>query len=421
MCLVKYLKLFLFLESKKMIKNFFKKEELKILWPFYCVEFFTTIFLLTSAFEIIYFVDIGFSLTQVGFILGSMFLANFLFEIPTGAVADVFGRKISTLIGVLLEGIFVTMVFFTTSFSHILALYFLIGLSFTFVSGAEEAWIVDLLRKKKRKDLIDEYFTKSYSFDAAGMFLSGIVGALVVSKFGLSSIWIVAGIATLSAIPFYLIPKEGYKRKNVNLSEPIKETINQTKKSIRYCRRNKLVLLIIMAGLFANFGYFFGHNLTWFPLLESQGLNEAYFGYLFSGMFLIGIFSPYISKKIQKKIGKYATYLLLILSFIGLIAFLTWFVNSLVGLMALYILFMSGWDFYGPIRPIFFQKVIPSNMRATISSIYSMVRALILFSAPPLVGFIAENIGIKNTIAISTIVLIPAIVLYAKMKEKKDI
>jgi len=80
-------------------KRFFAKDELKLLWPFYFSKFVFTIFYVMIPFEVLYFLGIGFNLFQVGLITSAALLSTFIFEIPTGAVADLYGRKVSSIVG----------------------------------------------------------------------------------------------------------------------------------------------------------------------------------------------------------------------------------------------------------------------------------------------------------------------------------
>ena len=105
--------------------NIFKKDELKLLWPIYISILFGSILFLYPIFYVLYFREIGFSLTQIGFLASAFFIANILFEIPTGVIADLFGRKFSVITGYILAGIAMTLIMFSNNFYIILALFFL--------------------------------------------------------------------------------------------------------------------------------------------------------------------------------------------------------------------------------------------------------------------------------------------------------
>ena len=63
--------------------KFFKKNELRLLWPFYLDALLATILYIFPAFSILYFKDIGLSLFQIGLLGSAMSLSIILFEIPT--------------------------------------------------------------------------------------------------------------------------------------------------------------------------------------------------------------------------------------------------------------------------------------------------------------------------------------------------
>src|SRR3989338_7443408 len=127
--------------------NLFEKGELKLLWPFYLDSLLSPLLFFMPAFIIIYFQNLGISLFQLGILMAVSHLASLIFEVPTGALADIFGRKFSVLLGTLLLGIAFLSLFFVTSFVGVLLIFAFIGFSFTLPSGAKEAWTTDLIGK----------------------------------------------------------------------------------------------------------------------------------------------------------------------------------------------------------------------------------------------------------------------------------
>lgn len=397
--------------------GFFKKDELKLLWPFYLDALFVSILFIFPAFYIIYFRNIGFSLTQIGFLISSMSLAGVLFEIPTGAVADIFGRKFSTILGLFLSGLAMISIMFFENFYLLLFLFFLVGMAGTLVSGADEAWIVDLLHHKKKKNLIHEFYSKRHSFMSVALLMAGIIGALLVKKFGLGIIWPITGGSIILTSIIFLFGKEHFIKKKQSIKKHTKKLLYHTKNSISYSLKHKAISLILTASVIIMFMMIFAGDITWYPFLQDLGFQEHWFGYLFSAAFAFGIFIPYFTKPLIKKIGGYKKYLMAALSLMSLLLFLVGFINSLVLVIIIYILFMSMYDFYGPVREIFFQKFVPGKMRATIGSFKNMITALAVIIAYPLVGFVADKIGPQYAIFIGAFILIPVIILYSKIKE----
>src|SRR3989304_6563638 len=68
-------------------------------------------------------------------------IAVFLFEVPTGVVADIYSRRLSTLIGFFITGLAIVIEGLAPLFSLVLVSQALVGIGFTFISGAFSAWI----------------------------------------------------------------------------------------------------------------------------------------------------------------------------------------------------------------------------------------------------------------------------------------
>ena len=403
--------------------KFFKKDELKLLWPFYLVSLFLTIFTISAVFMIPYLISLNLSLAQIGFLISSMAIAILLFEIPTGAIADIFGRKLSSLIGNFFGSVLTISIFFFKDFYSLLIIFFLIGISGTFISGASEAWVVDLLKYHKRKNLIQDYYSKTASFTSMGLFLAGFVGAFFVKVFGISIIWPISGVASFIAFGIFIFAKEHFIKKKATIKRQFKKTICHTKKSIKYSLKHQAIFIFLIAGFVTLFSGAFAGIITWYPFLINLGFKDYWFGYLFSASCAIGIFSPFFVKSLIKKFGGYKKYLVILLILEVLITLAVLFANFLYIALTIFLLGVLVSDLFAPARVTFFQSFIPGKMRATIDSFRNMAASLIAIVSFPLVGFLADNIGPQRTIVLGAFALIPAIILYSKInykeKEKK--
>ena len=147
---------------------------------YYTVEFlymFSLSFM--RATYVIFLLERGLDLLQVNLINGAFMVGVFIFEIPTGAFADILGRKKSFLIGCLI----ISTSFFMYYVSHLFLLFviaeIIAALGTTFYSGALEAWIVDALKKANYKGTIDTVFAKSHIVITVSSIGSGLLGAYI--------------------------------------------------------------------------------------------------------------------------------------------------------------------------------------------------------------------------------------------------
>ncbi|VVB84093.1 Major Facilitator Superfamily protein [uncultured archaeon] len=393
----------------------FEKGELKLLWPFYFQALFGSIFYIYTAFSIPYFLKLGFNLTQIGIIAAVLAISLFIFQIPTGIIADLIGRKKMLRFGYLFTGILFSLLFFFKDFYIILLLFVLLGFTQSLISGKDESWVVDLLLHEKRKDLIKDYYNKLNSILYLGAICSGIIGAILVKSFGLPIFLLSTGFAYLSGFFVFSFGKESF----INNKKKIhKYFFNHTKKSFRYILHNKNLLLLILIAAFVSICSSFSGSNMWNALFTKIGLKDYWFGYLFSAVSFFGFVIPLLNKKIVKKTGGEKKFFIFILSFISLISIMVILFNSIFVLILLFLLYSSLFFSYNPVRGYFFQNLISGKMRTTILGINNTFIQLVSALSLPLAGFAADKLGIKFSLLMGGLILIPSIILVLKIKKK---
>ncbi len=392
----------------------FKKGELKILWPFYLDAAISPLFFFMPAFMVLYFKGIGLSLFQVGILLGIANLTSLLFEIPTGAIADIYGRKFSVLLSYFLQGIGFLSLFFIKNYYAIVGVYALLGIASTFSSGAKEAWVIDLIRASK-KDLQKSYFVKSQAIDSAGLILSGIIGAYAVKLFGLSIIWIATCISFLAAFTIVLFAREAFLRKKTPDSS-VQRITKQGFRAIQYSKNHSVLFSLLIIAALLIFASNLGSQIAWLPLFESLGMQEHTFGYLWSLMALVGVIAPLFASRLLKT-SKERRFLIITLILGTLTNLLIIFAST--KLFAIIILLFSTlfWGMRFTADRIYFHRFIPNKLRASIGSLESMVLSIVAIVGVPLAGFLVDHIGPKYTIISATPILIIALIIYSRIKE----
>jgi MFS family permease len=129
-------------------------------------------------------------LLDAGLDIGEVFLANaffsvgmVLFEIPTGVVADTLGRRVSYLLSVAILALTTVLYLVAASAGAGLAVFaavsVLMGLGFTFYSGALEAWLVDGLHSVGEDSNLDRVFARGQQVSGVAMFIGTISGGFL--------------------------------------------------------------------------------------------------------------------------------------------------------------------------------------------------------------------------------------------------
>ena len=390
--------------------GFFKQEELRLLWPFYLDSLLSPMLFFVPAFLIVYFRNLEFSLFQISLLIMMIPLCMLLFEIPTGVFADLYGRKLSVLLGTFIEGIFLFLIFFTHNFYTITLLFLGMGIGGTFISGAKEAWVADLLKKKS---LLHNYFVKSRSFDSLGLVISGIVGAFLVKIFGLPVIWIVGGLSYTITFIILLIPKEHFTKKKTQFS--YNDFKKQTSKSIKYIKNHKSLCLFLIALSLVAFAGIFSGDMAWVTLLQDLEFPEYGFGYLWSGISALGIIAPYASVFFMKK-SKEIQFLLAMLFFTIFSLFFVFFAITIILALIIFLVSFFFMQMAVPVERTFFHKIVISKTRATIGSVERVLIGGMGLLGMPLAGLSIDIFGPKITIFFSALFLIPVVFLYYRIR-----
>ena len=89
----------------------------------------------------------GFSLLDVGLFEMVFHIISLTMEVPTGVIGDLYGRKTSRLLGILMYFIYIAIILFSTNYLLIILAFIFCGISYTFESGSGDALVYDSLKE----------------------------------------------------------------------------------------------------------------------------------------------------------------------------------------------------------------------------------------------------------------------------------
>src|SRR4026208_1003190 len=136
--------------------------------------FFGMMFVTTSLYEA---TVAGLTPVQLILVGTALEISAFVFEVPTGIVADVYSRRLSIIIGYLLMGVGFFVEGFFPSFLPILLAQIIWGLGYTFTSGATQAWITDEIGEDNANKLFLRGTQVGLFASLIGMGAAMVVGA----------------------------------------------------------------------------------------------------------------------------------------------------------------------------------------------------------------------------------------------------
>src|SRR5256885_500573 len=172
----------------------------------------------------------------------------FLFEIPTGVVADTYSRRLSLIIGFLGMGAAWIAVGLVSQPWIVILLWAVWGISYTFTSGAYEAWITDEVGAENLGPL----FLRGRKLGYLGA-VSGLALQVGVGTQSLRAGVIVGGAFTIlcGLVCILVMPETGFRRKpRSERASAVSQLRTQALSGARFAWATPIVLLLIGVELF---------------------------------------------------------------------------------------------------------------------------------------------------------------------------
>lgn len=352
----------------------------------YVYRFFSS-FDITSAIWVLYLGYKGMNLVQIGLLEGIFHITGFLSEIPTGALADLFGRRKVMIIGRLTSLISAIIMLFSNSFLGFAVGFILSAWGYNLNSGSEEALIYDTLKVLKKED---EYLKINGRINliieisqGLAVFIGGLLSQI---NFSISYITaIIIGVFSLT-ISFNFV--------EVDIRDEYEERvtlINHFKGSINILKNNgRLLNILIFFPVIYTFSaiiYFYGQQF-----LSDAGYSRASISIIFLVNGILSSIGAILSDKIYKKF-KSIGWLLISMIISVLIISIGYISGEIVILIFLSIGFLTS--ILQPISSKLINSMVESKQRATIISVESMFYSLMMIVLFPICGLIGDKFALE--------------------------
>ncbi len=326
------------------------------------------------------------NLTQVQILQSWLMIWMFILNIPTGAVADHIGRKISVALGGLILSASCVLYVLMPGFYPFLAAEFLAALGTSFVIGASSALICDYLKQNNRESESKQVLGRSSAISNLGTIIAAPVGSIVAANFGIQAPMLLSAVALLAASLIILTVHESKDRKRTSQPNPF----IVIKKGVGFLFTSKHLQRLVANDLLVWIGAYF---LVWLyqPMLIKVGLAIVYFGLIRSAFSLAGMLSTLNIRLMEKLFGSEKTFVNATAFIVSASLLLVAAFPSIVTVVTAIILiggFASARTSY---LNATMNEFIPSEQRATVLSSTSTINMLVYAVANPVVGYIADN------------------------------
>ena len=343
--------------------------------------------------------EVGMSPLELVLVGTAMELAAFVFEIPTGVVADVYSRRLSILIGSVLIGLAFLLEGLVPLFGAVLLSQVIWGLGYTFTSGASEAWISDEIGEEAAA----QAFVRGAQLGTVGGLL-GIVVGIVLASVQLNLPIVLGGtlMIALAVLLALVMPERGFKplqREERSSWSAMASTIRAGIALLRQRPVLRVVLLVeLVSGLYSE-----GFDRLWQKhILESYTLPTlrgielqpvVWFGLfdLVGGLCAIGL-TEVLSRRVRLTRHSPAVRALLLLNaaiVAGMLVF------SLAGGLGLAVLALwcvaAARAASAPVSSAWLNQSVAPEIRATMFSMSGQVNAVGQIAGGPPAGLIGQR------------------------------
>ena len=381
-------------------------------------------FLSTLAFTVaavFYVTEIGMSPLELVLVGTVMELAVFLFEVPTGIVADIYSRRLSIVIGEVVMGAAILVVGSVDTTWPILAAWGLWGIGYTFTSGAQDAWLADEVGEERLAGVYLRGAQVSRVFALLGIGAS--VGLALVD---LRLPILLGGVGALMLAVFYAVamPETGFRPLPRGQRNSFGQMLHTGRQGAQLVRARPALLAILGIAAFSGM-WSEGYDRLWQAhFLEDVGLPSlggldpvVWFGVLAGGTVLLAIvvaqpLGARLEHAGRASMARHLFWLdaLLLVSAVGFgLAGQFW-----VALVAYFVVGVAR-NVASPVFSTWLNRNVgDSSVRATVLSITNQADAVGQWTGGPAIGVIGNVFSIRAALVAGGLCMAPALALYRR-------
>jgi len=366
-----------------------------------------------AAIYVTFLIKNGLNLLEVNLVNMVFFLTLFICEIPTGAFADIFGRKTSFVLACALMCLSMFIYGSSHTFVGFVIAEIVAGIAVTFKSGAFQAWLVDSLKHHGYEGEYHQIFGREGLIRQIGGGIGAVVGSYLAVK-NPAIPWFVGGtVMGITALIAYFTMQEGYfKRTAFSWKRGLASMKEVAVSSIRYGTTDKAVRFILIVTCIQIFAVQ-PLNMYWQPFFKDYAVKEQHLGYLFVGIMTMLAFGAFIASRLRNR-GNEKKLILNVQILTGVCVLAATLVTGLPLAIALFLLHEVPRGCWSPLMDNYLQKRIPSSERATISSFCSIAPHIGGAVGLVVSGLIAQHFGISVSWMVSGLALVVGAIVVSR-------
>ena len=343
----------------------------------------------------LFYEENGLTITDLFVIQAIYSVTIALIEIPSGYVADVFGRKNSMIIGTFFSFLGILTYSLSFGFDGFLLAALCLGVGQSFISGSDTALMYDSLVELDRSDDFIRLEGRTISMGNLAEATAFVIGGFLAQISLRTPFYYQVGIALVGFVIALLLVEPKIHRLQDGKSKPWKNIKNIIHYAI--IENNILRAYIFYSAVIGAATL----TMAWFsqPYFKALDIGVVYFGLIGAGLNLAVAIPSYYAHEIERRVNTKALLSLILLLIVGCY-FTVAYTTTLWGLLILLLFYITR-GVATPVLRDYMNRHIPSNMRATVMSIRSFIIRILFASTSPILGYVADLYSLQYALYLS--------------------
>ncbi len=351
------------------------------LWKIYAYSFLDQFILLFTSYSL-FFRDSGLQPLQIGVLYGILPVTTFIFEVPTGVLADTYSRRTLLSLAQLLRAVAFLLWFIFQNYVSFAAGFALWGLSMTLISGTFESFVYDELKHFNREKEYERVRGRIDASHFAGLTLATFFGGFVAA-FGYEMVFIPSIAIPLAAASVILMTRPVHAVRSTGERQYWHIVCGAFTEM-----RGNPYLLRIMVYFAVSFGVIEGSNEFWVLYFGERGVVLGEIGIILAMANAATVLAGFTTH--HWRAAERTMYLLMLVA--GAVAIASTMFSTLAS-----VCFSLIFCYTSQIAIIKcetrLQHAAQSHQRATVTSIRSLLTQMVTFVYFLVVGLLAEYFG----------------------------
>ena len=380
---------------------------------------------------LIFLMSKGLSLFEIGILIGIREIFINLFEIPSGLIADYFGRKKELYICFFFYILSFLCCFFLNSFLTAAIAMSLFGLGEAFRSGTHKAMIYTYLDQKGWRKQKTFVYGRTRSFSLIGSAVSAVLGiVLILLAPSVNYIFLFSVIPYFLDLLLILSYPDSLDRTDKKTEGSFRQMFSDSLKHLR--QRTVLRHLLLEEGIFESTISFskdmiqpileaiiLGSGLVVLSSLSREDNLHILLGLVYAGLNLFGSVASQKAYILRNRKGCIKCLFIIHLALASAIAVLSVAVRNSFAVLLIYLLI---YFLFNVRKPIFVDEIdehIEKSSRATALSVASQLKSLFLMILAPFAGWIADHFGLGTMLLLLSLFFFATLPLLISGKQKE--